>query len=116
MRLVRFALELRMKLARNVKGMVWQFDNLDELAVRSGATESELRFQKPVPIRIVKFVAMTMAFVHHECSIVMRGLSAHRQLARLRTQAHRAALLRDAGLFVQHGDDRVRRRRVKLSR
>jgi hypothetical protein len=38
------------------------------------------------------------------------------QLARLRAQPHRAALLGDLALLVQHGDDRMRRVRIELGR
>src|SRR5271165_6784495 len=66
MRRVGFALEFRVKLAAHVKWMSGQFDQLNQLAVRRGAAEEEARLLKRLPIMVVEFIAVTVAFVDHE--------------------------------------------------
>ena len=66
MRLVRLALEFRMKLARDKKWMVFQFDDLDEFAVGRIAAENKSGFLEFFAVGVVEFVAMAMAFVNDE--------------------------------------------------
>src|SRR5436190_14911501 len=56
-RLVGFAVDLGMKLARDKKGMLGQFDDFDQLAVRCEAAENEVLLFEPLAVRIVEFIA-----------------------------------------------------------
>ncbi len=59
---------------------------------------------------------MAVAFVDDECAVKLLRLRAHRQLAGLRAEPHRAALFCHALLIVQHRDDRMRRGGVEFGR
>ena len=65
-RLVRFAVKLRMKLAGDEEGMFGQFDDLHQFPVRREPAQDEAGFLESFAIRIVEFVAMAMALLHHE--------------------------------------------------
>ena len=108
MRLVRLAHEFRMELARNVKGMIFQFDDFHELAVGRRAAENEAGLLKFLAVVVVELVAMAMAFVDDEGAVKLSCLRADGELARLRAEAHRAALLGDFALRVKERDDGVR--------
>ena len=86
MRLVRLAVEFGMKLARDKKRMVGQFDDLDQFSVRRIAAENEIRLGEPVAVGVVEFVAVTVPFVDDERPVKLRGLAAHHELARLRDE------------------------------
>src|SRR5437764_10550478 len=75
-RLVRFAVELRMKLAGDKEWVLRQLDDLNQLAIRSKAAEHKIRFSKPFAIGVIELVTMPMPFVHHECPIKPRGFCA----------------------------------------
>src|SRR6266853_629867 len=109
MRLMGLAVEFWMELAGDEEWMLWQFDNFDQFAIGSVAAETEAGFFELFAVGIVEFVTMTVAFVHNESAIETSGFSADDKLAWLRAEAHRAAFLGNAGLLVEHGDDRVRR-------
>ena len=109
MRLVGFAVEFGMELARDEERMFCQFDDLDEFAVGRKAAEAEAGFFKFLAVGIIEFVAMAMAFVDDESAIETGGFGADDKLAGLSAQAHGAAFFSDAGLLVEHRDDRVRR-------
>lgn len=66
MRLMRFAQELGMELARKVERMIFEFDNFHEFAVRRSATENKTGFFELIAIRVVELEAMAMAFVDDE--------------------------------------------------
>jgi hypothetical protein len=66
MRLMRFALELRMKLARDEKGMFGDFDDFHQLAVRRNAAEDKTRLFKFFAVCIVEFVPVPMTFMDNE--------------------------------------------------
>ena len=106
--LMRFAVEFGMKLAGDKEGMLGQFDDLNQLAVRSKAAESKAGFLELVAIRVVELVAMAVAFVDDKGAIEPRGFCAHDQLARLGAEAHGAAFFGDFGLLIEYGDDRIR--------
>src|SRR2546425_7679307 len=91
-RLVRLAEELGVKLAGQEEGMILQLDHLDQLAVGRRAAENHALALELLAVGIVEFVAMAMALVYNERAVDLLRLRAHHQLARLRAQAHRAAL------------------------
>lgn len=66
MRLMRFALELRMKLARDEKGMFGDFDDFHQLAVRRNAAEDKTRLFKFFAVCIIEFVPVPMTFMDDE--------------------------------------------------
>src|ERR1039458_9158558 len=66
MRLVRLAQKLRVKLARNEKRMVLEFDDFHELAVGRQAAENKPGLFKFLAVGVVEFVAVAVAFVDHE--------------------------------------------------
>ena len=69
MRHVRLALEFRMELAGHVVGMVFQFDDFHQLAVRRGAAEHETLFLIALAIRVVELVAVAVTF-HDDVGLV----------------------------------------------
>ena len=83
-RLVRFALEFGMELAGDEKGMLRYFDHLDQFAVGGEAAEGEAGFFKTIAIRIVEFVAVTMAFLDDEGAVNLLRAAAPHALAGLR--------------------------------
>ena len=113
-RLMRFAVEFGMELAGDEEGMFREFDNLDELAVGRVAAESKTGFFKFLAVSVVEFVTMAMAFVDDESAIETGGFGAHDELARLSAEAHGTAFFSDAGLLVEHRDNRVRRVGIKF--
>jgi hypothetical protein len=114
MRAVRFALEFRMKLAGDEKWVAGQFDDFDQFTVGRPSAKAEAGFGERLVIIVVEFVAMPVALVDDESAIQARGVRAHRQLASLASQAHRAALGRDLLLLIQQRDDRVRGPRIEF--
>jgi len=77
MRLVRFAVKLRMKLAGDEKGMFCQFDDFNQFAIWSESAEDETRILKPFAIVVVELVTVAMPFVHNESSVKTRGFGAN---------------------------------------
>ena len=105
---MRFAVKLRMELAGDEERVPRQLDDFYQLTIRSEAAKHVIGFLKPFPVSIIKFVPMAMTFADDKGSIKSRRFRADYQLARLRSQAHRASLFRDASLSIEHRDDRVR--------
>ena len=62
-RLVRFAQKFRMKLARQEKWMVFQFDHFDQFSVGRIAAQNESGFLEFFAVGVVEFVAVAVAFV-----------------------------------------------------
>src|SRR5437588_8380916 len=83
MRLMRFAVEFGMELAGDKERVLGQFDNLDQLAVRGEAAENIIGFLEAFTVGVVEFVAVPVAFVHHESSVEAGRLGPHDELARL---------------------------------
>src|SRR5215510_742982 len=73
MGLVRFAAEFRMKLRSDEKGMVRQFNYLDQVSVRRGAAENEVPLLEFVAIGVVEFVTVPMPLVHHKGAVKFGG-------------------------------------------
>ena len=114
MRFVGFAVEFGMKLAGDKEWVLWQFDDLDEFAVRCVAAESEVGFFEFLAISVIEFVAVAMAFVDNKCAIQAGGFGADDELTWLRAEAHGAAFFGDAGLLVEHRDDGMGRVDIKF--
>ena len=53
----------------------------------------EIRLLEPLAIGVVELVTMAVALIDHERPVELRRLRPHDQLARLRPEPHRAALL-----------------------
>src|SRR5882724_510947 len=106
-RLVWFAVELRVKLTRDKERVLRQLDDLDQFAIWSKTAEHKACFLKTLAISVVELITMTMTFVHHKGAVKPRGSCSDHELARLRAESHGASLFGDSGLLVQHGDDRV---------
>lgn len=66
---VGFAQEFRMELARQIKRMVPELDQLDELAVRGRARENESGLFESCAIGVIELIPVPMAFVDDEGSI-----------------------------------------------
>src|SRR6266481_1189079 len=109
MRLMGLAVEFGMELARDKERVFWQFDDFDQFAIGSVAAEGETGFFELFPISIVEFVTVAVAFVHNESAIETSGFSADDKLAGLCAETHGAAFFRDAGLLVEHCDNRMGR-------
>ena len=107
--------------------MVRQLDDLDERAVRRRAGHLQpRRLQRLAALRVVvELVAVTVAFGDREVLLALLAVGGRveprreRALpddARVRAEAHRAALLRDALLRLHEVDDGMRRLRIELRR
>src|SRR6267142_2560041 len=107
-RLVRFAVEFGMELAGDKKRVFWQFDDFDQFAVGCMSTEAEAGLFELFTVRVIEFVAMTVAFVYDEGAIEPGRFRADDKLAGLRAETHRAAFFCDAGLLIEHRDNRMR--------
>ena len=68
-RLVWLAQKFRVELARDVERMIFEFDDLNEFAVRRRAAENEAGFFKFFAVIIVELVTVTVAFVDDERTI-----------------------------------------------
>jgi len=108
-RLMRFAVEFRVELARDEEGMFRYFDDFDQFAVRCVAAEGETGFFEFFAVGIVEFVAMAVPFVDDESAVETGRFGADGELAGLGAQSHGAALFRNAGLLIEHRDDGMRR-------
>src|SRR5947208_306807 len=102
MRLVRFAVELWMKLAGNKERVIGQFYDFYKLAVGCEPTEEKVSLLKPVPVRVVKLVTMAVAFFDDESAVEPGRFGPDHQLAGLCPQPHGPTLFRDLGLFIEH--------------
>ena len=65
-RLVRLALELRMKLARDEKRMPGQLDDFHQLAIRGKAAEHKTGLLEFFTVGVVEFIPMAVPFVDDE--------------------------------------------------
>lgn len=108
MRLVRFAVEFRVKLAGDKEGMIGQFNDFDQSTVRSKAAEDELGLLEAIAVSIIELVTVAMAFFDNERAVEPGCFSSDHELAGLSPESHRSALLGDLGLLVEHSDHRVR--------
>src|ERR1035441_4591403 len=82
MRLVRLAQKFRMKLARQKKWMVFQFNHLDQFAVGRIATQNESGFLEFFAVGVVEFVAVTMPFVDDKRAVKLARLGTDDKLDR----------------------------------
>src|SRR5436190_22797966 len=114
MRLVRFAVEFRVKLAGNEEWVICNFDNLYQLAIRSEAAENKLGFLKPFPVGVVELIPMPVSFVYHKGPIQPGSLCSNHQLTRLGTQSHRSSFFGNSSLFVEHRNHRIGGTRIKF--
>ena len=92
-RLVRLALKFGVELAGDEKRVVLQLDHFDQLAVRRQSAENETGTLELLAISIIELVAVAMPLVHDKRTIKMRRHRSHFQLAGLRPETHRPALL-----------------------
>src|ERR1039458_455529 len=90
MRLVRFAQEFRVKLARQKKRMVFEFDHLDQFSVGRIAAQNESGFLELFAVGVVEFVAVTMPFVNDKRAVKLARLGTDAKLAGLRAEPHSA--------------------------
>ena len=71
-RLVRLAQKFRMKLARDEKRMVLEFNDLDQLAVRRKTTENESGLLEFFAVVVVELVAVAVALVDDKRAVESR--------------------------------------------
>lgn len=64
MRLVRFALEFRMKLRRNEERMIGQLDYFCEFSIRCVAADDKARLLELFAVSVVEFITVTMPLVN----------------------------------------------------
>src|SRR3954449_10922717 len=69
MRLARLALKFRMELARDKERMIRQLDHFHQFAIRRSAAENKTRLLELLPVNIVEFITVPVAFVDQERSI-----------------------------------------------
>ena len=84
--------------------MVAQLDHLNQLAVGTGAGHFETMGGELLAELVVELEAMAMAFMHDQALIRLMRLAPLGQLAGVGAQAHRAPLVGNRVLIVQHAD------------
>jgi hypothetical protein len=83
MGLVRFALELGMKLAGDEEGVFRVFNDLDQFSIRCVTAENKTGFLESLTISVVELVTVAMTLVHHKGAVKPGGFRADYQLAGL---------------------------------
>src|SRR5690242_2817334 len=108
--------QLWMELASEEPRMAFEFHYLDQRIVgrRSGGLEAGLLERRA--ISVVDFIAMAMALRDPVAPVERTGNRAGLDHARIRAQAHRAALLIDVLLLFHDVDNRVGRALVDFAR
>src|ERR1700752_4906929 len=105
-----------MELAADEPGMVGYLDHLDERGVRLESGEPHATRLDRLAVRVVELVAMAVAFGDLLLAVDLCGDRAVGELARVGSEPHRPALLRQALLHGHEIDDRMRRIGVDLAR
>ena len=95
-RLQRLRFELRMELHRHVPRMLGQLDDLDELSVVRPADDLEATLGERPFEQAVELVAMPVPLVDDRLAVKLAGERSRLQLARVRSEPHRAAEVVDA--------------------
>ena len=114
MRIVRTGFELRMELRADEPRMILDLDYLDETVIRQCAGNHHARLRELLPIDVVELIAVAMALMDELHAIGRRRIRPQAHLARISTQAHRAALFLDIDLRAHEVDDRMRGLGVEL--
>ena len=114
MRTVRTALKLRMELDAYVKIMPGYFYCLHPLSVRGCAADQEAICFKPVPVAVVKLIAVAVTFVDRFLSVQPIGFGGFVQDAGIRTETQGSADILDVVLVRHQMDDRVAGVRIQF--
>src|SRR6516225_7275504 len=114
MRLERLGLELRMELAAEEPGMIGSLDNLYIILIRRASGNFQSRVHQRFLEVAVEFIAMAVAFADLQLTVGLVRERPWLELARPRTQPHRAAHFVHAEQFAQFVNHTVRRLRIKL--
>src|SRR5216683_240555 len=115
-RFQRLRFEFRMKLAPDEEWMTGNLNHLDISAVWSRPRNAQTSSHHRLFILAVELVTMTVAFADLGLAVNLRGQSSRFDLARPRTETHRAAQLLNAAQLAQLVDHTMRSRRIKLAR
>ncbi len=100
-----FALELGVELNGQIPGMGWQFDDFDELVIGAGSGEREAVRLVLLPVLIVEFVSMSMAFGDRGGAVGCFRQGTWREVGRMRSEAHGSSQFGDFLLFIEQADD-----------
>src|SRR5581483_7893239 len=110
----RFRLELGMALHRQEPRMVAQLDHFDELAVGAGAGHLQAVGGELLAELIVELIAMAMTLAHHHLAVRLLRLASFHELAWIRSESHRAPLVGNRVLLVEHAHHGVTAIAVEL--
>src|SRR5690348_4901771 len=114
MRRHRAALELGMELAADEIRVTLELHHLYQTLVGARAALDETRARQLLAVRIVELETVPMPLADLVRAVDLRSGAAALQHARIRAEAHRAALVLDAALIRHQVDQRVRRVRREL--
>ena len=114
MRLVGLRLELGVKLHREKPRVIFDFDDLDQIAARVDSADDQTAALKLSDIRVVHFKTMPMALADAGGLVGFRRQRAGRERALVAAEPHGRALVDHALLLLHHVDDGMRRVDVKL--
>jgi hypothetical protein len=88
--------------------MILQLDDLDEATIGRHSTQDQPIRGQLLTIGVVEFIAMTMALTDLAHSIHLLRECAFSQLAKIRSEPHRAAFVADGMLIGHEMDDGMR--------
>ena len=107
MRVEGFRTEFRMELNGDEPGVVREFDDLDELAVRRFSGHEESVLCECLLIRPVELVAMPMPFVNDVTVVNLPSTGLFGKLTRILAQPHRASHVIDGQKVTEFVDNLV---------
>src|SRR5689334_9011325 len=108
-------LQLGMELTTDEPGMRLQLDHLYQRSIRRKAAQIQTVLDEGIAILVVDFIAMSVTLADLWHCIDLRGQSALPEPARIRTQSHRAAHVRDVLLIFHQRDNSVSAFRRKFA-
>ena len=104
-----------MELHADVKRVTGELHRFDQPVVRRGARENHAMLAKNIPVAVVEFIAVAVAFLHFGASVSLLQESAGIDFAGISAEPHGAALGQVALLIGHQIDDRVRAVGLKLT-
>src|SRR6185295_2336573 len=105
---------LRMELCGQKPGMVFQFDDFDQAAVRGKPAQPQPLCRQLLAVRVVEFEAVPMPLTNFIHPVHLVGERALAEPAEIASEPHRPALVAQTLLVVHQVDDRMGRPVVEL--
>lgn len=103
----RFAFEFGVELDSDEPGVVFEFDDFDQLLIAAGAGESHAVSFELLAVLVIEFVAMSVSFGDIESVVGCGGAASFGQSGGLGSESHGPAEVFDGLLFFEEADDWV---------